>query len=129
MDIYPTLADLCGLEAPAELEGKSLRPVLDDPQAKVKDATITQHPRPAYYGQDEPLTAMGHSMRTDRYRYAEWRDVHDGHVVARELYDHEDDPAETVNLAGQPQHAKTMEKLAAQLAETIKLPVIVNDAN
>jgi iduronate 2-sulfatase len=126
LDIYPTLADLCGLNAPAELEGNSLRPVLDDPAAKVKEAAITQHPRPAYYiKRDDPLQAMGHSMRTDRYRYTEWRDVTEGRVVARELYDHEDDPAETVNLAGQSLHAQTMETLAAQLAETIRLPVIV----
>jgi iduronate 2-sulfatase len=129
LDIYPTLADLCGLEAPKELEGKSLWPLLDDPTATVKPAAITQHPRPAYYSDDEPLTAMGYSMRTDRYRYTEWRDAADGHVVARELYDHADDPAETLNLAGQSEHAATIKQLATQLAAVIKGPAPIKIGN
>jgi iduronate 2-sulfatase len=119
LDLYPTLADLCGLEAPEELEGRSLRPVLDDPAATVKDTAITQHTRPAYPSEDEPLAVMGYSMRTDRYRYAEWRKVDGGEVVARELYDHREDPAETVNLAGESANAKLIEQLAGQLTSVI----------
>ncbi len=102
LDLYPTLADLCGLKAAENLEGKSLRPVLDDPAATVKKAAETQHTRPAYPRAKTPLKAMGYSMRTDRYRYTEWRSVKDGSIMARELYDHQADPRETVNLAGQP---------------------------
>ena len=129
LDLYPTLADLCDLPAPEDLEGVSLRPTLDAPSAVVKQAAITQHTRPAYPSADEPLAAMGYSMRTDRYRYAEWRDVHDGHVVARELYDHKNDPRETANLAAKPQHAKTIDELSSQLSATIKLPNPVASGN
>jgi iduronate 2-sulfatase len=128
VDLYPTLADLCGLEAPANLAGKSLRPVLDEPAAKVKDGAITQHPRPAYYTDDnDPMTAMGYSLRTDRYRYTEWRDAQDGRVVARELYDHETDPAETVNRAGESQKAGLIEKLSAQLSAVAPPRAIEDD--
>ena len=119
LDLYPTLADLCGLDAPAELEGSSLRGVLDDPAARVKSCAITQHTRPAYPSDQEPLDVMGYSMRTDRYRYAEWRNVKDGHVRALELYDHVEDPAETVNLAHRPEHAAKIKQLASQLAAAI----------
>jgi iduronate 2-sulfatase len=119
LDLYPTLADLCGLESPGNLAGKSLRPVLDDPAAAVKSGAVTQHPRPAYYTDDgDPMVAMGYSLRTDRYRYTEWRDVAGPRVLARELYDHASDPAETVNLAGQPRQAETLKTLAAQLSAT-----------
>jgi iduronate 2-sulfatase len=119
LDLYPTLADLCGLPAPANLAGKSLRPVLDDPSATVKTGAVTQHPRPAYYTDDEePMTAMGYSLRTDRYRYTEWRDVAGSSVLARELYDHELDPDETVNLAGESKHGELIEQLSAQLSAT-----------
>jgi iduronate 2-sulfatase len=117
LDLYPTLIDLCGIESPGKLAGTSLRPVLADPQARGKAFAVTQHPRPAYYGDEEPLQAMGYSLRTDRFRYTEWRSVKGGNVMARELYDHQQDPAETVNLASQAMHAEAIEELAKQLSE------------
>ncbi len=119
LDLYPTLADLCGLAAPKELEGKSLRPVLEDPSARVKSAAITQHTRPAYPPEDGEPTAMGYSLRTDRFRYTEWRDFKTGKILARELYDHESDPWETINLARRPQSDSIVQKLEAQLSETL----------
>ena len=43
---------------------------------------------------------MGYALNTDRWSYHEWRDFKSGRVVGQELYDHRDDPQETVNLAG-----------------------------
>ncbi len=118
LDLYPTLADLCGLPAPEGLEGVSLRAVLEDPSRSVKRAAFTWHPRPAYPpGRSNP-DVMGYSMRTDRHRYTEWRDFHTGTLVAAELYDHATDPRETANLAGRDEHARTVAALARQLAET-----------
>ena len=99
LDLYPTLVDLCGLPKVATCQGVSLRPLLDDPEAVVKQAAFTQHPRPAYY-QGHP-EVMGVSARTDRFRYIEWRAFTSGKVVARELYDHQNDPDETNNIAEQ----------------------------
>jgi hypothetical protein len=56
---------------------------------------------------------MGHSMRTDRWRYTEWRLEND--VVARELYDHQSDADENFNLANQQEHKATVTTLAKQL--------------
>ncbi|MDP6558183.1 MAG: sulfatase-like hydrolase/transferase, partial [Pirellulaceae bacterium] len=100
LDLYPTLVDLCGLPQPKGLEGVSLKPVLDNPQATVKPAAFTQHPRPAYY-KDKPQV-MGVSVRTARMRYTEWRDFATGRVVASELYDHETDPDENHNVIASP---------------------------
>ena len=120
LDLYPTLADLAGLTAPGNLEGVSLRPVLEDPDATVKSAAFTWHPRPAYPPAGSHPKAMGYSMRTDRYRYTEWRDFNSGRVIARELYDHSTDSRETVNLAGQAATAKTVEQLGAKLEQMLK---------
>ncbi len=118
LDLYPTLADLCGLPAPGGLEGVSLRPVLGDVTASVKSAAFSQHPRPPYCRRADPQV-MGYSIRTDRYRYNEWLDFKTGRSVARELYDHASDPRETVNLAGRDESAEIIRRLASQLDTTL----------
>ncbi len=102
LDLYPTLADLCELSAPKNLEGISLRTILDNPRATVKPAAFTWHPRPAYPPAGNDPEVMGYSLRTDRYRYTEWRNHQTGKVLARELYDHQVDPRETRNLIKNP---------------------------
>lgn len=103
LDLYPTLAEACGLPAPGHTEGTSLVPVLENPALSVKEAAATQHPRPAYFkGQPE---VMGRSVRTTRYRYTEWRDFRSGKLVAAELYDHAEDPLETVNVVADKANA------------------------
>lgn len=100
LDLYPTLVELCGLPGRSGLEGTSLVPSLRDPKAAVKTAAWTQHPRPAYYkGSPE---VMGVSVRTPRYRYTEWRRFGTTDIVARELYDHDNDPDENVNCIEAP---------------------------
>lgn len=111
LDLYPTLADLCDLAAPDNLEGVSLRPLLDDANARVKDAAYTWHPRPAYPADGQNPQAMGFSKRTQRYRYTEWRDFETGQVLARELYDHDTDPAETQNIADAPENAEVIKRV------------------
>ena len=69
VDVYPTLCDLAGLPMPTFLEGISLKPILDDTSAQVKDAAFSQFPR-----RHEGREHMGYAMRTDRYRYVEWLD-------------------------------------------------------
>lgn len=117
LDLYPTLVELCGLPAPAALDGVSLVPVLKDPDRSVRTAALTQHPRPAYYDREpsKTPTAMGYSVRTDRYRYTEWRDWNTGQTLARELYDHRADHAEARNLAADPARANDLRECAAAL--------------
>jgi len=105
VDIYPTLCELCGLPTPSGLEGLSLAPVLNDPQRLWKTAAFSQYPRGR---------AMGYSMRTEQYRYTEWRQ-HGQEPAGVELYDHKADPAENVNLAKRPEYADTVAKLKAAL--------------
>ncbi len=107
VDMYPTLADLCGLELPDHLEGTSMGPLLDDPDRAWKPAAFNQYPR----GE-----VMGYALRTDRYRYVEWQRRSDGETLASELYDHETDPMENVNCAAHPDRADTIRELSEMLA-------------
>ena len=100
IDLYPTLAELCGLAKPSHLEGASLVPALKNPVFEVKPFAITQHPRPAYYTGKEP-EVMGYSLRTRYHRYTEWRNWRTGKIVARELFDHQIDPGENKNITAE----------------------------
>lgn len=96
VDIYPTLAELAGLSGPENLEGRSLKPLLDDPIAPWDGEAITQILRPTDDRLEEPV--MGCSIRTARWRYTEWAEGESG----VELYDHASDPMEFQNLAIDP---------------------------
>ncbi|MEX2174941.1 MAG: sulfatase [Pirellulaceae bacterium] len=121
IDVYPTLAELCRLTPPADLPGKSLAPLLNDPDRPTKGFALTQVWRgggAAGKGKKKKAAAggggfPGYSLRTDRWRYTEW----DGGEKGLELYDHQDDPHEYTNLAKDPMHADTVKELSAKLKE------------
>ena len=107
VDIYPTLAEACGLPQPADREGVSLLPLLDDPTQPWKQAAFSQFPRPwTYQGQPE---VMGYTIRTDNYRYTEWQRFGTHDTLARELYDHTHDSAEIHNVADDPAYHAVVE--------------------
>lgn len=199
VDVYPTLAELAGLEAPTNLEGLSMAPVLRNPDIPWKQAAFAQYPRngnesiqssggrrgeggvsgavrpqadgprarrqgaaadakaagPAGAAQEgsarqqqrqaerqaerqqrregqqgrrspaqNPHEAaarpeggarslMGYTVRTDRYRYTAWVRRQDQQLMARELYDMQNDPDETVNIAEDPRQAEAVRELEA----------------
>ena len=102
LDIYPTVAELCGLTVPSTVTGKSLRPILDDPARTVHDSVLTHITRGP--------NVSGFGLRTDRWRYIEWSDG------SAELYDHDGDPEEWHNVATEAAHSKTLAEMKAQLA-------------
>ncbi|HEY8504813.1 MAG TPA: sulfatase [Gemmataceae bacterium] len=104
VDVYPTLAELCGLKAPDYLDGTSLVPMLDDPSKTVKQAAFTQVQRGK---------VSGVSLRTERWRYTEW----DGGERGVQLYDHEHDPQEYHNLAQNPDYAGVVTEMRKLLRE------------
>ena len=110
VDIYPTLADVCGLPIHAWLEGTSFKPLIATPDRPWKTAAFHLYPR-GIPGQGH---GMGRAIRTDRYRLVEWT-VPKNDFSECELYDLETDPGENVNLAVQPEHAALVEQLRAQL--------------
>jgi iduronate 2-sulfatase len=112
VDLYPTLCNLAQLPLPPHLEGDSLVPLMEHPARNDWDAShpaFTQFPRKAW--------AMGRAIRTNRYRFVEWRDKDTNALVARELYDHQDDPAETLNLADREELAETVSRLTLELRQ------------
>lgn len=106
VDIAPTLTELCGLPAQAGFQGRSLKPVLEDPAAHVNEAAFSWYPKEGW---------LGVAMRTDAWRFVEW--TKPGQEPVRELYDMTRDPQNDVNIAGQPVHAKLLASLSRRLRE------------
>ena len=117
VDVYPTLCELAGLHVARQLEGKSVAPLLSNPDRNWKGAAFSQFQR---RNGDVPL--MGYSMRTDRYRYIEWQDRRSREVVATELYDHDIDPQENENVADNARHLELLTNLSDQLWSTLPEP-------
>jgi iduronate 2-sulfatase len=105
IDIYPALVELCGLPPTPGLEGRSFAPLLDDPNQTWNKIAYSEYPRGG---------RQGTAIRTDRYRYVEWTDKQ-GKIIARELYDHANDPQENENVADRPENAAVIADLSRQL--------------
>ena len=96
-DLYPTLLDLCNLKRPAHVDGKSLVPILQNPQV------------------DWPSTAISYlydqyaGIRTEKFRYIRYKEGQ------QELYDIERDPHEWKNQANNPEYAKVIRELNSRL--------------
>jgi len=97
VDIYPTLAELCRLSAPARLDGASLVPLLQDSRAAWDRPSLTTHGH------------GNHALRDERWRYIRYADG------SEELYDHDSDPSEFRNVASRPELADVKARLAAHL--------------
>ncbi|HEV7406058.1 MAG TPA: sulfatase [Chthoniobacteraceae bacterium] len=115
VDLYPTLADLCGLKPPGDLEGTSFVPLLDDPQRAWKEAvfTVVARSKDGKNSENPHLDAgyLARSVRTDDWRYTTWPDGR------AELYDLSRDPHEYVNLADDPAAAEKLAKMKKLLAD------------
>lgn len=105
VDIYPTLCDLAGLDRPEHLQGSSFLATLQDPEHAHDRYAIGRF-------------RDGDTIRDDRYRLSIYRDGK-GEEVGRMLYDHQLDPDENVNVAGQADIAEVEERLSRRLAAVL----------
>ncbi len=117
LDIYPTLVDLTQNEIPQDLQGKSLKPVLENNLSEVKSVAVTEYRAGGH---------AGYSFRNEQYRYSIWLetgndrpdliDWNASKIVDEELYDYTNDPLETENLISKANYItiKNLMKLNAQ---------------
>lgn len=101
IDLYPTVAQLAGLEPPEDLHGASLMSILEDPatEAWSKDVVFTIS------------RSGGESVRTKNWRFTHWGYGEKG----EELFDRKNDPGEFTNLARKPKFAEKLAEMRALL--------------
>ena len=110
IDIFPTICNLAGVQIPAQLQGKSLKPLMQNNKATVKEFSVSQYPRKLQKEAMKKMgyknsNIMGYSFRTDKYRYTAWmsdftsdQPFDESKVYATEMYDYVNDPLEKVNV-------------------------------
>ncbi len=129
VDLFPTLAGLCKLQPPVNLDGVSLQPSLKAPRGPAPRAgaisVVQRHVKgtqgkgfcPVWMELEKdagpPRRILGRSVRSEKWRYTEW----DGGELGVELYDVENDPREFDNLATSNQHEDIRRKLRDLLRE------------
>jgi arylsulfatase A-like enzyme len=112
VDVFPTICDLAGVPIPAQLQGKSLKPVMINPESTVKEYAVSQYPRSSAAEESDRLgyadaNVMGYSIRDKQYRYTIWMrnsfrstmPFNPASVIGDELYDYKADPLEKHNAA------------------------------
>ena len=130
VDVYPTLVDLCGLPKP-DVDGVSLKPVLENPTVTVKPVAISQYPKSAGIAKKEGAKGtakrdvMGYSIRDDRWRLTLWRSLADNTIVDTELYDLVNAPTSPENLANKPENKDVI----ARLSKFLPPPIPAADPN
>jgi iduronate 2-sulfatase len=106
LDLFPTVASLCGLDVPSRLQGKDILAMFDDPNHKVREAAFSVAP-----------SSKGFLLREDKWAYIQYaEDASEG----IELFDMDSDPQQFTNLAAKPAYAAVVESFRAKLAAKLR---------
>ena len=106
VDLYPTLASLCGLAIPSQCEGTDISRLLNNPTAFQKKAAFSQYPRSGH---------MGYSVFRNNFRYTEWINDTTNVVTSRELYNHSNGILASANLVESEEYEGTVTEMSALL--------------
>ena len=104
LDLYPTIASLCGLSVPSRLQGKDICRMLDAPSHQVRDAAFCVNRR-------------GFLLREDNWAYIQYGENAQGGV---ELFDMAQDPKQYTNIAGLPKYKAVVDRFQVKFAAKMK---------
>tara|TARA_B110001452_G_scaffold198487_1_gene168478 strand:+ start:1066 stop:2439 length:1374 start_codon:yes stop_codon:yes gene_type:complete len=99
VDIYPTIAELCGLRIPKnQLDGISLAPILNNPNLEGKDHVFIKK-------------TNAFTIKTRDFSYTEFIKPEDNSIIDKMLYDHRISKAENINISNKTEFKNTISKL------------------
>lgn len=132
VDIFPTICNLAGLSIPTQLQGKSLKPLMKNKTASVKEFSVSQYPRKLKKNEIQKLgytdtKLMGYAIRTEKYRYVIWMnnftstEAFDAKkIYAQELYDYTKDPLEKVNVVNETNYSVVYKSMYTKMIAFFK---------
>lgn len=103
IDIFPTLINIVNLPSLKEshrLSGISLKPIIDDPNARIKTTALSQITR--FWNSSADKQILGTTIRTVKYRYNVWLHINNGDIADEELYNLSKNPFRVKNLIDNP---------------------------
>ena len=103
IDLYPTLMDLTNINTPEHVVGKSLKPLIRNVNASVRESALTRW-------------RNGYSIKTKRYRLTKWGINGE---LGYELYDHKNDEKELINLASNQDYNEVLDSLKLLIEQRI----------
>jgi arylsulfatase A-like enzyme len=112
LDIYPTLAELCGLDAPDDLDGRSLVPLLENPDAQWESTAIT-----GLTSKGGPSWLPYITIRNEKGRYIRYKDGQE------EFYDTSKDLHEWTNEIDNAKYAAVVKKMKVAVPSSSELAV------
>lgn len=118
VDIFPTVMDFLGLDAPHTLAGSSLLEYVNNPTAQLDGVALSEALRDAR-GKNKANNwdgaIEGRSIRQSDYRLNVWLDTGSGEAVGMELYDYSLPNPETRNLVEDPDYRGIRDQLLSEL--------------
>ena len=103
IDLYPTLMDLTNINTPQHVVGKSLEPIIKNVNTSVRGSALTRW-------------RNGYSIKTKRYRLTKWGSNGE---LGYELYDHQNDKNELINLVSNKDYNEVMDSLKLVIKQRI----------
>jgi arylsulfatase A-like enzyme len=132
LDIFPTICDLAGLNVPSQLQGKSLKPIMQNNSGAVKDFSVSQYPRKLSKEDTQKAgfdsnKIMGYSLRTSKYRFTIWMNDFTSDqpfdakkIFASEMYDYNADPLEKVNVYTSNNYKEAAKEMYSKMVNFFK---------
>ena len=106
LDLYPTTADLCGLDVPDRLQGVNIAELLDDPTIEVRKSAFSVAP-----------SRKGFLLRDHEYAFIQYQEDASGGI---ELFDMKVDAKQYTNLVDSPEHGPVVQRYRAAMTSKLR---------
>ncbi len=112
IDIAPTVLDMAGIPAKANMDGHSFKELLTGKKIPWRNEAFYEY----YWERNFPQTPTVHGLRTNKFKYMHYHGIWD----IDELYDIQNDPDEKHNLINKPEYKKIVDEMNGKMFDWLE---------